>query len=171
LIILGVNTIIRTPEGNRLVRELGNRATLFDSSGRPIEVEVGPPEPMGLAYEVFHYPFHSNEAARGRAPLSHYFVDAQHPLLLVAPTYTKANVNIPATSHIRKRVSWQTRCTGHLSVDAEIAEEAVRLAELQELVLLEGEADLQGAPREEVHTLPNASYLSTVSSIQLRPSC
>ncbi|PWN18431.1 hypothetical protein BCV69DRAFT_278878 [Microstroma glucosiphilum] len=73
--MLGESTIARTLEGDRLVRELGDTATVFDSHGRPIEVVIGPSEPMDLAYEVFHYHLHANEAAHGRAPLVSYFVD------------------------------------------------------------------------------------------------
>lgn len=144
--MLGESTVVRTPEGDRLVSELGTTATLFDSHNRPIEVDVGPPEPMGLAYEVFHYPLHSNQAARGRAGLRSFYINAEHPLLLVAPVYVQAIVQIPTRSETRKRVNWHTRCTGHLSIDAEIAEEAVRLAELREPVLLNADAEPRGAP-------------------------
>lgn len=127
--MLGVDTVIRTPEGERTIASLGPRAIIYDSHNREIEVEVGPPIQTDRPFEVEYYPLHHNEARAGRVGLTSIFVDGNHPLLLVAPTYVKAFVHAPAGFTIQKRAVWYTRCVVHDTLDNEIAEEALLLAQ------------------------------------------
>jgi hypothetical protein len=109
---------------------------------------------MEQPYEVEHYPLHHNEAGAGRVGLTSYICDADHPLLLVAPTYVKTNVNAPALSQVRKRVQWHPRCTGYVPVDEEILAEALRLKVLQEEEDEEDQGGRQGELEQQDEPLP-----------------
>lgn len=130
--MLGVDTVIRTPEGERSIGSLPARAIVLDSHNMEIEVEVGPPTEIVQPFEVSHYPLHANEARAGRVGLTSYFVSSDHPLLLVAPSYVSAVTFAPTPDDTRRRVTWQTRCVGYMPTDEQIAEEASRLDPIEE---------------------------------------
>jgi hypothetical protein len=90
--MLGVDTFLRTNEGDARLGDLRARATLFDLRDRPIEVTVGPPQALTSAYTVLYWPhrFGNGQARGADMEPNHYIADGEHPMFLVAAPGAKA---------------------------------------------------------------------------------
>lgn len=135
---------------------------MFDLSGRPIEVDISPPEALPSAYEILYWGHRlSNAVARQEGTeLDQYIADGDHALFLVATPGAKALLQHRNGVHT---VCWCTRCVESIPL-SEQARQGL------EYLLDGGDSESSDQDSDEDHIHSQVLQSSSGSSLPSSPT-